>query len=340
MLQTLPPEIVERIVKCMLTFPPPPGTKLDTRPDRGVHFHTWNKIYERRHLFRLARTCKYLKSVVDPILYENWACHEKLSLAGLKGPEEIRLHGMNIGFGRGSSIKGDKENSFHTRYFISKPIFNKIHHCLPGPNKKFVFDYDPKFYLVAGYQDIPESALKHVKHLGLVLNGHKEPHSSHLSVFLPKMTSLTQVTIHLEAMAMRDEQKLRYPINSAFVSDFAFIIDLLLKHKGKPLRINFFLKVTLAPEQAFKIFLKMFETEWRYWAKLNIYTLAVDMGLPYRDLPMSFQGARDDLKKSMKELFIVNQTAFDLATGEMIRPGENAVGNVRTSQFQDMMFLG
>lgn len=324
MLQTLPTEIVQRIVQCMLTFPPPANEELDTLPSHGVYLQSWNKIHQRRHLFRLARTCKYLKSVVDPILYENWACHEKLSLATVKGPDDTRMHGFNIGLEKEIKINGKNVNYFRNWYFISKPVIYSGSDGKKSRNKSY--EYDPKFYLVAGYQDIPESALKYVKHLGLVCNGYNEPHSLHLSKILPKMTSLTQVTLHLRVVTIQDGERLNHPLSLQFVLDFASIINLLLKREGKPLRINLFLRTSIHMPMGFWMFFRMFDTEWKEWTKLNIHTLVVDTDLPYSTVPSPFADPKSTLK-GLKVFYMNNQVLYDTSRGEIVEGGRGPDGN-------------
>lgn len=314
MLQTLPPEIVQRIVKCMLTFSPPSGTKLDTRPDKGVHLQSWNKIHERRHLFRLARTCKYLKSVVDPILYETWACHEKLSLAGVKGPEDHRMHGMNIGQETDPISYDMKVRPFPTCYFISKPCVNRESFRRKDEDalRDIALEYDPKFYLVAGYEDVPESALKYVKHLGLVINGYNAPHYFHLPQILPKMTSLIKVTLHLDAHLKKDAP--RHVFGYEYAIDFMTAIHLLLRFKGNSLRVEFMLNISLYEDVPYATLFYRFFKEWSNWTKLNVDTLAICVSGSMRGTPEPFTNKNKVLK--LKRFFCVNEYAFNPITGE------------------------
>lgn len=198
--QNLPPEILKRIVICMMAFPPPPGQLSDTRPEEGVVLHTWNKIYQPRHLYRLACTCKYIKSIVDPMLFENWACYEKLKVPRKKTKKNksslARMHGLNWGC---AEIQGicKKVDVFPTWYFNSKPVVDKPE-SLDSSKWPESLERNPKFYLVAGYGDMPRSALKHVKSMCIVFNSFSTPHDMYLKLFLTHMTSLQRVTIHVE----------------------------------------------------------------------------------------------------------------------------------------------
>lgn len=306
----------------MLTFPPPDNEELDTIPSHDIHFQSWNKIYQRRHLFRLARTCKYLKSVVYPILFENWACHEKLSLGNVKGPDDDKMHGINLG--------RDPEacdcmcvDCFTTWYFISKPSDHKYKHpeLWNSKARSNSFEYDPKFYLVAGYRDIPESAIKYVRHLGLLFNGNNVLHSLHLPSILPKLTSLNQVTFHMDA----NLESYRSPLGQDFALDFYAVIHLLLKYKGSGLRVNFYLKVSLFYELAYTAFFNRFKNEWKAWTSLNIHTLAVDISSPYRIPPKPFDVPGDTLK-SLKQFFRVNEVFGYPETGEMFNVASDPEG--------------
>lgn len=322
MLQILPPEIIQHIVKCMQTYPPSNREQLDY-PEKGIQYFTWNKIYEPRHLLRLARTCKYLKSIVDPIIYENWGCHERLSIANMRGFELIREHGICLGEKMGRNVV-QKSDISPTWFFISKPLVKKVGDPASYANKprNKAFEYDPKFYIVAGCRDIPESAMKYVKHLGIVLNGYNQPHYIHLPKILPKMTSLTQVTIHMEANPNPDT--LRHPLGYHYAIEFLSVIYLLFNYKGNSLDVHIHLANHLYRDQ-FDAFFRRFENEWKNWTKLKIKSLVVDTGLCFQKSPAPFSGEENTLK-GLKLFFATRNVMVSTSTGQVVDPTRNTNG--------------
>lgn len=136
-------------------------------------------------------------------------------------------------------------------------------------------NYKPDFYFAAGYRNMSVDALKCVQHLSLLFNSTNAPHQPWFERFLPKMSSLKEVTLSLDGAP--DSLASSDGFNAIQKKDFKFVLEQLASH-SKPLRIHTFLRLYFSESYDLDSHLEMFTTVWSKWKELNIETLLVETG--------------------------------------------------------------
>lgn len=240
MIDALPLEILECIIDHVSLLEPLGVEDHFTEPI-GYHISkTWNDRRSVSDLMKLARTCKRLQSVVYSVAFRNLLCYKPWN-KNLKEWTEASQYYWDC-----------EENDFF----------------LAAANKRRI----QRVVLGIGFHRIPESALLYIQTLTLGFEMCKGLFSPELPLLISKMSSLQEVTIHIQDNG--DFPEIRQTIES------------ILRHKNEIIVHTWW--ELAAGQTLFSIILEEFVKKCRSWRKLRNETLFLKFTNGVKRIPTSF----------------------------------------------------
>lgn len=291
MINALPPDVLRLIIDHLLRLPPKEHDAEENDRSGYIGLRTWNQIYQPRNLLSLAHTCKYLRSCVLPVLFRSCACPEqKNGSAWVSTSCCVRSPCYEKEPGRSMFDMDIKSSGFKMAHSKS------VDHFLEPFDSVMNNAGIPQFYLTVGFQNTDLDVLAQVKHLSLVFNGPHKIYYFWLESVLPKMVSLTDVTMNLYSPG----QVCNDPVTTC--PAFRNILDVvkLLSLHENTIRVHMFVELFLIlPSSTLRYFEKLSHVLTQM-SNLKVETLMIQPGNEKYRFPLSFcqtLGKLEHLKK-------------------------------------------
>lgn len=169
MINTLPPEVIKTIVYQLSMVVDPELYNKKTTPFGYYSLLHWNSFSRARDLARLAQTCKYLQSVLYPVMYD------------------------------GAAVWAPKtEYRVNSELFRIEEMTKQFHHSAKRSDSVLNYSTKPQFAARLCVDGISTNVAKYIRCLFLKHSPSNGLYLPVLAQVLPKMTSLAEATLVLE----------------------------------------------------------------------------------------------------------------------------------------------
>lgn len=225
MIHALPPEIISIIVHYVQINS---ADKRYINYQRSGGLHAWNNCCPEK-LLSLAHTCKYLKSVLYPLIFRYFACY-KLNYDSENIPEGPILSRLDY---------LDENNMYVTCFLPPRQSRYYSHGYMPDQFDSSISSRQtPQFYL-SGLMCIATDAHKYIQHLGLVFDEASKPYYPWLGPLLSMMSSLQDVTLNFSYFEKVSQMN---SLGGFDFTDALYVVEQLLRRKNT-IRVHLLVKL-------------------------------------------------------------------------------------------------